>query len=115
MSDDYCLLSFDPEPRAYNLYSTAKWRKDAVIVPDWLAQAAPHAVDGSERKNILRLDLIRPDRLTEKLTVKAIIVPALTDGGEAVLERIPQPLGAASPGDEHPGRRPRWTGQGRSS
>jgi hypothetical protein len=92
VGDDYCLLSFGAEPRAHALYSTAKWKKDAVVVPDWLAQAVPDALDSSEQKNILRLDLTRPDQLAEQLTVKAIIVPAPTDSGEPMVESIPQSL-----------------------
>jgi hypothetical protein len=92
VGDDYCLLSFGPEPRAHALYSTAKWKKDAVVVPDWLTQAVPDALDGSEQKNILRLDLARPDQLAQQLSVKAIIVPAVTEGGEALVETIPRSL-----------------------
>ena len=62
-------------------------------MPDWLAQAVPDALDCSEQKNILRLDLTRPDQLT----VKAIIVPARTDSGEALVESIPQSLALRHP------------------
>ena len=92
VSDDYCLLSLAPEPRAYNLFTTAKWKKDAVVVPAWLAGVMPDALDLAEQKNILRLDAVRPDRLADLLALKAIVLPAVTGGTQAVLEGIPPQL-----------------------
>jgi hypothetical protein len=92
VSDDYCLLSFDPEPRAHNLYTTAKWKKDADIVPAWLAQATPDAIDRDQQKNILHLDLARPDQLADRLALQAIVLPVAAGGEQAVLESIPPQL-----------------------
>jgi hypothetical protein len=92
VSDDYCLLSLHPEPRAYNLYNTAKWKKDAVVVPEWLTRVVPDALDRDQQKNILRLDVARPHQLADMLTLRAIVLPAATESAQAVLESIPPQL-----------------------
>jgi hypothetical protein len=90
VGDDYCLVTDDASPKAHGLYVTAKWKKDASILPAWLTHATPDAVDLTQRKCIVFLDVARPAQLVAHLTVAAIVVPSITDVPEPRLESVPQ-------------------------
>ena len=88
VADDYCLLSATPQPTAYGLYRTAKWKKDALVVPGWLAAQPPHALDDTQQKNVVRIDLLKPGQLADRLTITAIVMPVIADVPEARLDAI---------------------------
>ena len=94
IGDDYCLLDQDLldddwEPRVRALYSTAKWRRGAAVVPAWLSAVPPDAADMAEHKNILFVDRLRPDQLVKDLSIAAIVVPAVAGLPEPLLQAIP--------------------------
>ena len=68
VGDDYCLVTDDGAPKAYGLYLTAKWKKDASVLPDWLMHTAPDALDLSQRKSIIFLDIAKPAQLVAHLS-----------------------------------------------
>lgn len=86
--DDYCLITQDDGPKAHTLYSTAKWKKDATVTPDWLNTIAPDAIDVTEQKNIVFIDKARPDCLVDSLSIRAIIVPSIGAHAATQLEEI---------------------------
>lgn len=92
VGDDYCLLSLAPAPVAHALYRTAKWKRDAAVVPAWLAGGVPDAVDRAEGKNILHLDRMLPDRLAARLGLRAVVLPTIAAVATARLEPIPAQL-----------------------
>jgi hypothetical protein len=89
IGDDYCLLDHGKEPRVHALYSTAKWRRGAAVVPSWLNAVPPDAADMAEHKNILFVDRLRPDQLVKQLSIAATVVPAVAGLPEPVLQAIP--------------------------
>jgi hypothetical protein len=84
--DDYCLLSGDATQYAHAVYSTAKWKKDATVVPGWLNGLAPDAVDTTEQKNIVFVEAVKPQSLVDSLLIRAIIVPCIHAGSSTFLE-----------------------------
>lgn len=88
IGDDYCLLDHGEEPLVHALYSTAKWRRSATVVPSWLKAVSPNAADMTEHKNILFVDRVRPDQLVKQLSIAAIIVPAVAGLPEPLLQPI---------------------------
>ena len=92
VGDDYCLLSLEPGPMAHALYRTAKWKKDATVVPAWLDRTVPDAVDRAEGKNIVRLDRAMPERLVPRLKLRAVVLPTIGSVTAARLDPIPAQL-----------------------
>jgi hypothetical protein len=90
IGDDYCLLTDDAPPKAYGLYVTAKWKKDASVLPAWLMRTTPDALDLTQRKCIIFLDIARPAQLVAHLSIAAIIVPSIADVAEPHLESVSQ-------------------------
>jgi hypothetical protein len=92
VGDDYCLLTDDGATKAYGLYVTAKWKKDASVLPSWLMSTAPDALDLTQRKCIIFLDIAKPAQLVAHLSVTAIVVPSIADVPKAYLESLPQQI-----------------------
>jgi hypothetical protein len=90
VGDDYCLVTDDGAPKAYGLYLTAKWKKDASVLPAWLMHTTPDALDLSQRKSIIFLDIAKPAQLVAHLSVAAIVIPSIADVPKAGLESVPQ-------------------------
>ena len=78
VSDDYCLLSQQGgRAVAYPLYRSAKWKVDASVTAGWLQDIRPDAIDRTQMKNILHVDVARPGQPVSQLSVEAIIAPAI--------------------------------------
>jgi hypothetical protein len=80
--DDYCALSFEPEPTVYSLYSSTKFLENSLIP---LPQ-----MDIRRRADIPKpFSMLHPqyaDHLPEKAVIRAVVVPTLREplGYEAV-------------------------------
>jgi hypothetical protein len=78
-SDDYCLVTTDPQPYVYSLYNTAKLKGQADLAR--FPQLAP-LVDNVERigieKAMLFLHQHHPDRLARGFPIKAVLIPHVT-------------------------------------
>lgn len=96
VSDDYCMVSTEPAPKAFNLYSTGKVRIDNL-------HRVPHlkpAVGSKDRlesdKVLFFLDQFLPEKLIPSFPLKAILVPRIT--GLADTRLSPAPTTAALTG-----------------
>ena len=79
VGDDYCLLSQRSGTAvAYSLYTSAKWKIDASVTPQWLRNIRPDAIDKTQMKNILHVDLARPGQPVSQLSVEVVIAPAFS-------------------------------------
>jgi hypothetical protein len=87
VGDDYCLVS-DNLPEAFALYVTAKWKREAAVVPAWLRAMPAAAVDPMQQKNIAFLDEIRPESLIDRLSLRAILLPEIASIERARLEPV---------------------------
>lgn len=78
-SDDYCLVQTNPEPYVYSLYNTAKLkgRKDLARFPH-LAMMIDNLDRLDEEKAMIFLQEHFPEKITNKLPIKAILVPQVT-------------------------------------
>ncbi|HEY9645940.1 MAG TPA: hypothetical protein V6C88_06205, partial [Chroococcidiopsis sp.] len=74
VSDDYCLLATEPEPRAYSLYNSAKLKPDNHRLPHLLPLI--HNTDrASEDKPFILLHQHYPEKIVPSLPLKVILVP----------------------------------------
>ncbi len=90
VGDDYCLLSQRSGGAVtYPLYTTAKWKTDASVAPGWLRNVRPDAVDKTQMKNILHVDLARPGQPVSQLSVEAIIAPAFAPDDDSSPRLVP--------------------------
>ncbi len=78
-SDDYCLVTSDPQPYVYSLYNTAKLKGQADL------ERFPHLadlVDNSDRleneKVMLFLHQHHPKKVVSGFPIKAVLVPKIT-------------------------------------
>lgn len=91
VGDDYCLLSH-ADPEVFALYSTAKWDKEARIKPGWLTTDALYALQCKAAKNVAFLEKIRPEKLADRLTITAIVLPAIGGTLKPMLEAVAPPV-----------------------
>ncbi|GJL83673.1 MAG: hypothetical protein DHS20C01_33070 [marine bacterium B5-7] len=93
VSDDFCILRDDPEPRAFSLYSTAK-AGDATLqrIPvlksmrDSPAEFAPHRQE--DEKEVFFLHEHVPSRIVDQLPITAIVMPQVNDGAMSMLSPV---------------------------
>jgi hypothetical protein len=88
ISDDYCLVSTETEPFAYNLYSSAKL--DATTIEKFpnLFPAIHNANRLDREKALLFLNRLVPDRIGEGCFVRAVLLPQISGKTETRIERI---------------------------
>ena len=87
LAEDYCLLSIEPLPRAFSLYSLAKVDRVTAIRLPHLAGAilSGELFDGD--KTALPLHDLLPGRILPDFPVKAVVLPVIT--GQAALSLAP--------------------------
>lgn len=85
IGDDYCLIS-NHQPEVFSLYSTAKWKTDADVTPEWLDHVEADAMDRQERKSILYVETVKPEGLVQHLSIRAIVAPAIDRVGPSRLD-----------------------------
>lgn len=78
-SDDYCLVSIDPQPYAYSLYNTAKLKGQVDL--ERFPKLAP-LVENVDRigleKAMLFLHQHHPDKISRGFPIKAVLIPQVT-------------------------------------
>ena len=84
--DDYCLVSFDPQPRAHSLYSSAKLDAGQARRFPGLARAIVNADRLTSEKALFLLHRHFPQYLQESFAVGAIVVPVIAGRGRSWLE-----------------------------
>lgn len=82
VSDDYCLLSTNPAPSAYNLYNTAKLDADAVQHVPYLASAIDQPDTLYDGKHLIFLHRQYPEKIVTGFPLRAILVPRITGRAE---------------------------------
>jgi hypothetical protein len=78
VSDDYCLISSDPTPRAYSLYSSAKLNADNVQRFPRLAAAVSNGDRLESEKAVLYLHEHYAERMAAQLPIRAVLLPRIT-------------------------------------
>ena len=89
-SDDYCLLSFDDEPVAHSLFSTAKLHFEDVEKYPFLKSCLYNA-QGNEKLDEKALFFLYPEfkeRITESFPIKAIFVPRVSNLENACITEL---------------------------
>jgi hypothetical protein len=87
LSDDYCLVDAQPPYSAYRLFNTAKVRVDSEVAVSWIA-GLEHDIEASDGgKRIFNLARHVPEVLSDRLEIRAILLPEFTDDALPVLER----------------------------
>ena len=84
--DDYCLVSFDPNPRAHSLYSSAKLNADQARQFPRLASAIVNADKLESEKALFLLHRLLPQYLQDSFTIGAVVVPVISDRRSSWLE-----------------------------
>lgn len=78
VSDDYCLVTAEPAPYAYNIYNSAKvTAKSLELVPSLESLAAQSTLQADD-KTVLFLDETPRVRLIRGLTLRAVLLPRVT-------------------------------------
>jgi hypothetical protein len=85
-ADDYCVIATEPQPVAYSLYNSGKLSWNGLHRFSQLSGAAAHGTDGE--KALFFLGASHPDRLALRLPIRAVLLPAIHDGPECVLEPL---------------------------
>jgi hypothetical protein len=78
VSDDYCLISSDPQPYAYNIYSSAKVHHDNLFRLPHLQAAVSNADTLETEKALIRLHQHYPHKIVPGLPICAIFLPRPT-------------------------------------
>lgn len=78
VSDDYCLISSDPVPTAYNLYNTGKVREDNIHRVPHLKQFISNVDRLDQEKALFFLNEIMPRNLAVNFPLKAVLIPSVT-------------------------------------
>lgn len=84
--DDYCLVSFDPHPRAHSLYGSAKLNADQAGRFPHLAPVLVNADKLASEKALFMVHRLFPHHMQESFAVGAIVVPVITEGRRSWLE-----------------------------
>jgi hypothetical protein len=82
VSDDYCLLSANPIPYAYNLYNTAKLDADAIQHLPYLASALDQPDTLYDGKRLIFVNRQFPAKIVNGFPLRAILVPRITGRAE---------------------------------
>jgi len=85
-SDDYCLISTEPTPYVYSLYSSTKL--ESVHLEDRLAHLKPlisNPEEIEEEKALLFLAQHYPNKVTRGFPIRAILLPRVTGKRETTL------------------------------
>jgi len=81
LADDYCLFERSSLPTCFNLYSSAKWSKDATVSPAWIGGVPADALDQRGDKSILFVDELEAGRIASQTCLAAIVLPRFAAGG----------------------------------
>jgi hypothetical protein len=83
--DDHCLVSTDPTPYAYSLYSSGKLNPDSLERLPTLRPAVANGARLDREKALLLLAALARDRIVSGLPIRAIILPQVHPGSATEL------------------------------
>jgi hypothetical protein len=82
LSDDYCIISFEPSPIVHSLYNTAKLtRESCQHLKVWLPSTEESLWDHQEKQHFFLSELM-PQQIAISMPIRAILLPRIT--GDAV-------------------------------
>lgn len=87
LSDDYSLISAEPEPIAYSIYSTGKKKPDDVDRLPFLKPIISNYDKLGEEKALYFLNEHFPSKIIKQFPLKAILVPRITGKSETTLTK----------------------------
>jgi hypothetical protein len=85
ISDDYCLLTNEPEPYVYSLYNSAKLEADNMHRLPHLVRLVSNSDRLAEEKALLFLQQHLPEKVITGLPVRAILLPHVSGRPETRL------------------------------
>jgi hypothetical protein len=85
VTDDYLLLTPDPEPRAFSLYNTSKINRDFLrqVLPHWQTRQASYSP--SDDKALFYLNEAVPGRMVDEFALVAMVLPTVVPGSPHLL------------------------------
>jgi hypothetical protein len=89
VSDDYCLLSADPVPTAYNLYNTGKVREDDIYRVPHLEDLVSNVDRLDQEKALFFLNRVLPHKLIHRFPLRAVLIPTITGQVNTTLTPAP--------------------------
>lgn len=89
VSDDYCLISSDPVPAAYNLYNTGKVKEDNIRRVPHLKPFISNVDQLDQEKALFFLNKVMPRKLVANFPLKAVLIPRLTGNPSTSLTSAP--------------------------
>lgn len=78
VSDDYCLISSDPVPAAYNLYNTGKVKENNIQRVPHLKSFISNVDRLDQEKALFFLNKVMPHKLVANFPLKAVLIPRVT-------------------------------------
>lgn len=103
LSDDYCAVGLEPEPRVYSLYSTGKTGEADLERLPFLRPHVSNPIRPDHDKALYFLNEVLPERMVREAPLKAIVLPHITGSGptrlrqasaaEAVMALAPSTIG----------------------
>src|SRR5262249_29711425 len=91
LADDRCLISANPEPKVYSVYSCAKILVAEVgrIPLGCFAEAAQPPTSASDKKALVYVDQVAPRQITRAAALRCLIAPCPTGASRSRLVRRP--------------------------
>jgi len=83
VSDDFCVLTNDPEWQVHSLYSTGKLAGDDLVRHPGLAAHVSNADALDREKALFFLNEIEPNNIASTMPIRAIIMPKVIGSGKS--------------------------------
>lgn len=96
LSDDYTLITTNPIPTAYSVYSTGKKKPDDVDRLPFLKPIISNSDRLGEEKALYFLDEHFPEKIINTFPLKAVLIPRITGGNNTNLEKTSSIMGLSS-------------------
>ncbi|MDX2273741.1 MAG: hypothetical protein NW237_17565 [Cyanobacteriota bacterium] len=85
ISDDFCMVSLEPDPRVFSLYNTGKLSLNSQKLFERLDQPLPSFSFWDHEKAVLFTAQHTPERVMPSLPIKAILMPQIVDSHSSQL------------------------------
>lgn len=96
LSDDYSLISANPIPTAYSVYSTGKKKSDDVDRLPFLKPIISNSDRLEEEKAVYFLQQHFPEKIIKSFPLKAVFIPRITGEKDSYLEKTSSIMGLSS-------------------
>ncbi len=91
--DDYCLVTADPEPYVYSVYSSGKVNAEDIERFPFLKPALSNADHLDTQKALYFFYKHFPGRISTRFPIRAILLPRVTGSPDTRLKKIPSSAG----------------------